>query len=158
MINRFNLSQPKDALMKEYSNIISTQVLQERLLQHELTHFLPTPSNLDLTKFAQKAQDILLRYQSDPDAKLLDDNIWSLHTPTSTEYSVVNNEILFVNTIIKHHYDKSNTKQYIKHIIKQLNNLSPNINVTYERRYLKKDDLLWLMIWCSTENKVKISL
>lgn len=123
--------------------------LKYELLKFELKYYKPDPQNMDIDTFTQKAISLLTRYQSKSGGFRLEDQIWKIHKKNSIKYSILENEVIFENSINKTNYYDNETKKYIKRVANLLNGLSHNIKVTSKNIEFYKDKIIWILIKCT---------
>jgi hypothetical protein len=140
-----NLS--KDELIK-FSNICSSEKEHKsKLLAYELKYYREKTRSMTLDQFKDKAIKILTRYQSKAGGFKLEDLDWSIYTIDNSdeEHTIMENELLFENTMCKCDEDDSETNKYLTLIVDQLKSLSDDIEI--ELRFNYEDNLIWVWIW-----------
>lgn len=121
---------------------------------HELKYYKEIPVEMTLSEFAEKAVEILNRYQYRAGGFRIEDSEWQVHTSESKDYDVKSYEVMFennVNTVDMHDVD---TDEYIYYLMKRLKRLATNIRVEFRYKEVKKDRVTWIMIW-ATDKKAK---
>ena len=147
-----------DEVYKFNKDFVSINKIKSDLLMIELEYFKEDPIKMDLNEFETKAISIFNRYQSN--AIGIEDPEWSVHKFDSKEYSVMENELLFENTIAKCDNNNCETEKYLNLIVKRLNNLSEDIDVDIRYSEDNKNNIVWVLIWCTYQknNNSLISL
>ncbi len=147
----------------EMANICRTENEHKRkLLCFELKYFREKPRSMTLEEFKENAIRILKRYQSKAGGFKIEDSEWLIYSVADVDdnHLVMDNELLFENSICKCDEDDIETNRYLDMIIDRLNSLSNEIDVDLHFNYL--DSLVWIRIWATHKKmgkkKPKISL
>jgi hypothetical protein len=150
----FNLLDSSEK--KCYLNkILSDDAINQMLIQYDLENYVPnTEENMTLEIFAKKANEILKYYNFKLYLKVkFEDKEWSLHNNDSNKYDLKNSELIFDNSVKRiHKYDKD-TKHFLENIVRILDKLSKNIEITYYTIDEKAHDIVWVLIKCSLVKK-----
>lgn len=127
------------------------------LLNYELhTRILTSIDNnnvLTLKEFEKKSINIFNRYQNRAGGFALEDRQWRVHTVLSNRYQVIENEILFENSVPLVDEEDRETNIYLKNIVKLLNTLSKNIVVELREKQRKNSKIINVLIWGTDINQ-----
>lgn len=144
-------------------NIIALKCLDQNsikkiLLSYELENYQESPvEHMSLTDFANKAQQILRRYQCKAGGFNMEDTEWVIHKKDSIEHDVMENEILFVNTIAVCDEEDDELEEYLGNIMRRLNSIAKNITVEIREDHGKRNN--YLLLWATdTTQEVVIGL
>lgn len=122
--------------------------IKKILLSFELENYNEQPvEHLSLTDFMIKAQHILRRYQCKAGGFNVEDTEWIVHKTGSIEYDVMENEILFANTIAICDEEDDELEDYLNHILRRLNCIAKNIIVEIREDHGKRNN--HLLIWAT---------
>lgn len=122
--------------------------IKKILLSFELENYQELPvENMSLTDFTIKAQKILQRYQCRAGGFNVEDIEWIIHKVGSIDHEVMDNEILFVNTIAVCDEEDDELEEYLNNIIKRLNSIAKNIIVEIREDRGKRNN--HLLIWAT---------
>jgi len=132
--------------------------IRKILLSFELENYQEQPvENMSLTDFTIKARKILQRYQCRAGGFNIEDTEWIVHQAGSIDHEVMDNEILFVNTIAVCDEEDDELEEYLNNIIKRLNSIATNITVEIREDRGKRNN--HLLIWATdTTQEVVIGL
>ena len=150
-----------EELKELISSCLTDKQIKHLILEHELKYYnINSVNNLSLDDFSKLVKHILNRYQCKAGGFLIEDNIWTLHTYQSKEHDVKKNELLFENSIDLLDIENNETQIYLDRLEKRLNMIATNITVDIRYKTSKKDNLVWILIWCTDKNikKPKICL
>lgn len=140
-------------MRKLMAHITDIKTVKRELLKYEIKYLKNcTPTSLNLKQFENKAVKILNRYQHKAGGFRLEDRTWLIHRSTSTEHTVLNNELLFENTLNDRDYDDVDTNLYLKFLTEQLQSLTTNISVELRFKEPEKGHMISVMIWCTDKN------
>ena len=138
----------KDILMK----CLSKNEIDMILLRFELINYNKKQDiQLTLVEFEKKAVELINRYHWKGGGHKIEDNEWLIHRPNSKVYDVKQNELLFENTLDISDIKDEETEYFMKHLVKQLNSLSTNIEVEYRNKN-KRSKTTRLLIWVKDAN------
>lgn len=129
--------------------------MKKILLQHELNYYTARKQNMDLKQFCVDAQKILDRYQYRAGGFQFEDSKWLLHDYTSKQYHILQNEIVFENTVCKDDIKNPEIINFIGLLLKQLNNISNYVNVKLHWYYAKRDMIYYALLKCTYHMPIK---
>lgn len=124
--------------------------IKKVLLEFEFKYIdLIQPKKMDLGEFIKYASNLLNRYQCRAGGFYIEDTQWIVHRQDSVKHDIMNNEVLFENSIDKLDFLDNETQYYIKRITYLLNSLCKDIKVDYNYKESKEDGITWILIWCT---------
>jgi hypothetical protein len=147
--NKMSLEEMKNIVIR----CMTKNQIKRILLEFELKYYEEIPKKITLKKFTILAKKILDRYQCKGGGYYIEDMDWEIHTYTSENYDIKENQVLFVNSIDKMDKDDNETIAYMKRITKRINGLSEDIDVEYEFHDPEEDGINWIEIWCTDKTK-----
>lgn len=156
-------------LVKDYNNMTDTELRQlvlhtmtdkeirSRLLRHELRFYEQHPRYIcTLDKFKIEVHRILTRYQHKAGGFKIDDREWTYHDHMSKRYKIYPNELVIENTISADYINDAECCEYLKLLLRRLNMVSSNINITFHTHHSQRDQIYYLLLKCKikyTKNK-----
>lgn len=145
--------QHYDTMDETEMKILAVKCLEQNtikkiLLSYELANYHEEPvEHMSLNDFINKAQQILLRYQCKAGGFNVEDTEWVVYKAGSTEYEVMENEILLVNTIAVCDEEDDELEEYLEYLMKRLNSIAKNITVELREEHGKRNN--HLLIWAT---------
>lgn len=139
-----NLStMSKEEKLSTLKRVITDDLLDNILLTYSFNNldFAPLKS-VTIDTFIQLASSILVRYHPKAGGEYFDDNTWTLYTSKNTEpneYILEEGECIFENTISYAHYTCDTTLNFLKNLIRVLNQIADNIIVREKKIYVKSE-------------------
>jgi len=128
---------------------ISENIMKKYILKYELIHHKIEPKDkLTLKEFQSEALKILQKYQSRAGGFYIEDNKWHPFNHKTEKHVVKKNELLFENTVQFQDYNDIETQEYLSLITNRLNQIAKNIKVQHDCSEDKKNDVVWIFIWC----------
>lgn len=148
--DNLDYNKRRELLMKYLTD---TEV-DTHLLKYELYNYSNKQDlTLSLDEFEEKALKLLDRYQWKAGGFKIEDSEFIVHKNNQKIYRVLSNELLFENTIDRTDLGDEETEYYLDNLMKQLNNLSKNIEVEY--RYKNSENkTVRLLIWCTNKDMI----
>lgn len=150
-----------DEIRNLFQKCYNTNKMKRELLRWELKYKKIEPRDLTLQEFIKEADFLIDRYQSKAGGSLLEDRRWILHDGKSEKYPLLENEIIFENSISAIDSYDVGTSKYIKYLVNILDKLSTQIRVSLKIIESREDSLVWVCIKCKMTSKldeVKVSL
>lgn len=149
--NNYNKMHAEE-LKSIVTKLMTPNEMKSKLLKFELEHYEEIPKSLTLLQFTKEARTILSRYQHKAGGFILEDDQWTVYTSNSDGHSVLQNEVLFENSLSK--YDlldtvSGETHSYLDLIMKRLNSLSSDIKITKDIRLEEEYGVAWILIKCT---------
>ena len=128
------------------------------LLSHELENYKEKGKTMSLDEFHKQVLKYLHRYQHKAGGFLMEDTEWKV-TRFSDEnnYDLLENEILFSNTLDKSDVNDEETYEYIRSLVRRLNMLAKNIEVTMTRLFREGDKVAYILLWGTDKNITNVS-
>ena len=128
--NNFN-NMSFDELVVNSNLCTNEKEHKRRLLTFELKYYKCEPVSMTLLEFKKRAFAILNRYQSKAGGNRIEDLDWTVYTSDDDVEGrvVMENELLFENSICKCDVDDPDTNKYLNYIVKRLTLLSNDIDV-----------------------------
>ena len=122
------------------------------LLRFELMNYdKKCKVELSLDEFEKKAIETINKYHWKGGGHKIEDNEWIIHKHDSEFYTVRTNELLFENTLDVSDLHDEETEHFMKHLVRQLNSLSTNIEVEYRNKD-RRSKTTKLLIWSKNIN------
>jgi hypothetical protein len=134
------------------SQILSEHEINKLLLNYELRFMNSKIKTDNLEEFTKIALNYLNRYQGTIGLdKLLEDNKWNIrtHTDNIKKYDIDEGTIIFDNSMLEKNYNKYETHEYLRNLVKLLSSLSDTIKVSLKYLKLNKHGIIWTVIQCS---------
>lgn len=154
MINKDYQHMDDHELKYLVNKCLSIEDMKSIILNFELNYLEREPTYMTLEEFSVQADRILKRYQWRAGGFLIEDTQWKIMTSKSRNHDIMDNEILFENTIdIKRSIDIE-TRDFLERIVDQLNSLATNIDVELRFKDKKEDRLSYVLIW-AVDNEYK---
>ena len=131
------------------SKLLSLDKCKQIVLDYELTYFEPEVKEcMSLKQVEIEANKIFTKYHWKVDGDILEDNVWTLHTPNnSIKYDINSNEIVYENTIHKKNKDCKELDEYLDKLCNRLNKLAKNIVVEWRTKKSKTNKLIYVLFW-----------
>lgn len=136
---------------------VSEQRIERELLKYELKHYIPTKEKHNLKSFLRETMSLLKRYQCKAGGYYIEDYEWTVYENDFKNREVSSNDIYLENSIDKFDAKDYDTVLFMKRIIRILDSLSDDIDVTYEMEESKEDDLSWVYIIVEFKNGINKS-
>ncbi len=152
-----------EIIAKDYNNMTQEELkyllpkclcdedMRRIILHYELENIKVIPKKMCLKKFICNATKILKRYQFKAGGFALYDSCWKIYDHTSKKYKLRINEVIFEN-MTRNGVCDTETFEYLKNILRILNNISTTIRVSFHTISIERDDIQLIIIKC-TENK-----
>lgn len=129
--------------------LMTENEIKSKLLKFELEHFTQSPKDMSLAEFIKEATLLFKRYQSKAGGFSIEDDTWTLYNSESDSRSVLQNEVVFENSVSKYDMFNEDTTSFIDLISNRLNSLSDQIKVTKDAVLKEEDGVLWIHIKCT---------
>lgn len=123
--------------------------MKSLILKYELEHYIPDKINvLSLTEIGPIVRNILLKYTWKAGGFSIEDNEWLYYDNNASDYyvNVKDYEIIFTNTISTFECYSDETCEFLRALVKRLNNIANNIKVSLTYKEAAKITLLKLHI------------
>lgn len=132
---------------------LSDNEIKMHLLKYELVNktFDEISNELSLSEFEVKAINLIEKFHWKAGGWKIEDSEFIIHKSDSKVYDVLQNEILFENTIDRSDLNDEENEFYLNHLIRHLNSLCNNINVEWNFKGTKNKTAR-LLIWCTDAN------
>ena len=125
------------------------------VLHHELKYYDgPEPKEMEMDEFIQEARQLFRRYQCKAGGFFFEDFEWSLFRYGDGNGDIKDCEVVFENSVSKIDVDNPDTVEYIDLMVRRLDNLATNIDVTVEQDQPEGDNIAVFRIRCCGETDV----
>lgn len=161
-----SLASKDDALLKiieSYDNLSNDDIerlavktlnpnrLRSMLLRYELKYGTADSCKMSLEDFKAEACAILDKYHWKAGGFQFEDKVWGIHSYVSEEFSVKENELLFVNTISLCEASNDETVEYINLLTDRFNMIADNVNVQVDFKQSLRNNIIFVLIWAIDE-------
>lgn len=126
--------------------------IKKHILSFELENYIQEPvEHMELTDFIKQVKKIFIRYQCKAGGFIIEDIEWTIHKTGSHDYDILENEILFANTIAVCDEDDIELENYFNNLLPRLNSVAKNITVELREDHGKRNN--HILIWATDTTK-----
>jgi len=134
---------------KIIKNILTDEYINELILKYEFFNYTPNEAEQNIESLKNILNDELKKYTF---LSKMESNDWLIHDLTSSKYELVENEILFENSIQSVDIHDIETLDFLKQLKFRMEKIATNFNIKYKFIDAKRLLVNWVVIICSLKH------
>ena len=136
-----------DDKLSLYKKLFTSKTIDKELMEYELNNLIPKQT-ADFNEFIKMAEHYLSRYTKKAGGFLLEDTEWITHLKGSKKYDLLDNEVIFDNSIQRVDYNME-TINFVNNIVKLLSKINPNMKINAKTIDEPKEGIIWVRIFAT---------
>ena len=139
--DKMDIDEMKNIVLK----CVTDNGIKHILLDYELSNLKYETKNISLNEFKTKATYFLNRYKM---VGFQFRNNWILLNNDTTLIQILDNEIIFMNTIDEKSFHSDENAIFLQNIIRLLSRISFRVKVSIHSKFIDRDKIYYVFIKC----------